>query len=243
MNRRLASHDRFSFVIPALNEEACLGACIQSIQAQPGAATEIVVVDNGCTDRTVVIAREMGCVVVREEQPGLSFARNRGALAAQGDIVCFIDADGVLSRGWLRHARQCFADPKIGAVSGLSVYTHANVLKLLGYNLYPVIVGAGALLSHGLFSRMIFTGNNLAIRRQLFWQLGGYEPVIGEGWWLSQRFWQQSVFRGRQCPGMLLWNSPRGFEYFGFINTLLYWSRATGTRASQTGYTYKSRAA
>ena len=95
---------RFSFIIPALNEEACIAACIQSIQALHETQLEIIVVDNGCTDRTVEIARQMGCMVISEKKSGLSLARNAGADAAQGDILCFIDADGVLANTWLRQA-------------------------------------------------------------------------------------------------------------------------------------------
>jgi cellulose synthase/poly-beta-1,6-N-acetylglucosamine synthase-like glycosyltransferase len=43
-----ASNLRFSFILPALNEEAYIGACIRSIQVQPERAHEIIVVDNGC---------------------------------------------------------------------------------------------------------------------------------------------------------------------------------------------------
>src|SRR3990172_6747381 len=146
---------RFSFVIPALNEEACIAACIQSIQAQREVQFEIIVVDNGSTDRTAEIAKQLGCTVVSEKKPGLSHARNRGADAAQGDILCFIDADGVLSNNWLRGAKRCFAKPNIGAVSGLSIYTHPSLLKRLWYNLYVVATSGGALLSSLLFSRMI----------------------------------------------------------------------------------------
>lgn len=231
----------FSFIIPALNEEECIGACIQSIQAQRGAVLEIIVVDNGCTDRTAEIARQLDCVVVSEENPGLSHARNAGADAAQGEILCFIDADGVLSSTWLDAARRCFAKPNTGAVSGLSIYTHPNLLKRLYYNLYTVATSGGAWLSSVLLSRMIFAGNNLAIRRELFLQIGGYEPVIGEGMWLSRRFWKLPGYKGRLCPGMVLWNSPRGFERLGFLRTILYWVRSTATRKSQAGYTYKTR--
>lgn len=232
---------RFSFVIPALNEEACVAACIRSIDAQHDGAVEIIVVDNGCTDRTAEIARQLGCRVVCEAKPGLSHARNRGAAVAQGEVVCFIDADGTLSGGWLSAARRCFARPEIGAVSGVSVYVHRNPLKLLWYNLYPLAVYAGVFLASRLLARMVFTGNNLAIRRELFQQIGGYEPIIGEGMWLSRRFWKQSQYRGVLCLRMILWNSPRGFEKLGFLSTCLYWAWASVTRRSQTGYTYKSR--
>ncbi len=233
--------ERFSFIIPALNEEACIAACIQSIQAQRYTLLEIIVVDNGSSDRTAEIASQMGCSVVREEKPGLSHARNRGAEVAQGDILCFIDADGVLSKGWLQAARHCFARANIGAVSGLSIYTHPSLLKRLYYNLYVLATNTGVLLSNALFSRMLFAGNNLAIRRELFLRIGGYEPVIGEGMWLSRRFWKLPSYKGMLCPGMLLWNSPRGFEQLGFLRTVTYWVGSSISRKSQTGYTYKSR--
>lgn len=232
---------RFSFIIPALNEEACIAACIQSIQAQGEARYEIIVVDNGSTDRTVEIANQMGCVVVTEQKPGLSHARNRGAEIAQGDIICFIDADCMLSKNWLQAAQRCFSKPGIGAVSGLSIYVHQQLLKLLWYNMYVIVTNVGVLFSSLLLSRMIFAGNNLAIRRELFLQIGGYEPVIGEGMWLSRRFWKLTDYKGILCPKMILWNSPRGFEHLGFLSTLAYWVHGTIFRVSQTGYTYKSR--
>jgi glycosyltransferase involved in cell wall biosynthesis len=237
----MSSDTLFSFVIPVLNEEACIAACIQSIKAQDEAQVEIIIVDNGCTDRTVEIARQLGCRVVNEEKPGLSNARNRGARAAQGEIVCFIDADGVLSGNWLAAARRGFANPRIGGVSGLSIYTHPNLMKQLLYNLYVVATSGGALLSSVLFSRMIFAGNNLAIRRDLFLRIGGYEPIIGEGMWLSRRFWKLPVYKGRLCLGMVLWNSPRGFEAMGFLRTVLYWVAGAISKKSQAGYSYKSR--
>lgn len=231
----------FSFIIPVLNEEAWIASCVQSIQAQGEGLFEIIVVDNGCTDRTVEIAELLGCVVVSETKLGLSHARNAGAKAAKGDILCFIDADGVLSKTWLQAAQRCFANEKIGGVSGLSIYVHPNPLKRLYYNLYVLATNCGAWLSNVLFFRMIFAGNNLAMRRDLFLQIGGYEPVIGEGMWLSRRFWKLKGYQGRFCPGMLLWNSPRGFEQLGFMRTVVYWVKSSLSRKSQTGYTYKSR--
>ena len=231
----------FSFVIPALNEEAFIEACIYSIQTQYEAPLEIIVVDNGSNDRTMEIAINMGCIIAKEEMRGLSHARNRGAEVARGEIVCFIDADCVLSRNWTFAARQCFSKNNVGAVSGLSVYTHSNLFKRIWYNSYVVVTNGGALLSKLLFSRMVFAGNNFAIRRELFLKIGGYEPVIGEGMWLSRRFWKLKNYTGGFCPRMLLWNSPRGFEYYGFLRTFYFWVYGSVTRASQNGYTYKSR--
>jgi glycosyltransferase involved in cell wall biosynthesis len=236
----VAPAPRFSFVVPALNEENCIANCIRSIQSQTEPPFEVIVVDNGSTDRTNEIARQLGCVVVFEEKLGLSHARNKGAEVAGGDIVCFIDADGVIASNWLRSAKQCFSDPRIGAVSGLSIYMHRSLVKRMWYNTYVLVSSGSALLSNFSFSRMIFGGNNLAIRREIFWQIGGYEPIVAEGLWLSRRFWSLSSYRGKLCFGMLMWNSPRRFEHRGFLRTMLYWMRAALFRLSQEGYTYKS---
>jgi glycosyltransferase involved in cell wall biosynthesis len=232
---------RFSFIIPAYNEELCIAACIRSMQVQAEMPYEIIVVDNGCTDRTAEIANQMGCIVVGEEKQGISHARNKGAEIATGDILCFIDADGVLSRNWMLAANACFLKANMGAVSGLSVYTHPNILKAILYNQYVIVTNASALISRLLFSRMIFAGNNFAIRKELFHKIGGYEDVIAEGMWLSRRFWKLNDFTGTFSPKMLLWNSPRGFEHFGFLKTLSYWVRGAILRVSQKNYTYKSR--
>jgi glycosyltransferase involved in cell wall biosynthesis len=211
------------------------------MQVQHEMPDEIIVVDNGCTDRTAEIAHQMGCIVVAEEKQGLSHARNKGAQIATGDILCFIDADGVLSRNWTSAANSCFSRSHLGAVSGLSVYTHPNFLKAVLYNQYVIMTNIGALMSKLFFSRMIFAGNNFAIRKELFHRIGGYEDVIGEGMWLSRRFWHLKGFTGAFCPRMLLWNSPRGFEHFGFLKTLSYWVWGSISRVSQRNYTYKSR--
>lgn len=231
---------RFSFIVPALDEESYIANCIRSIQSQTEPPFEVIVVDNGSADRTVEIARRLGCTMTFEEKLGLSHARNRGAAVAGGDILCFVDADGLIAPNWLRSAKRCFADPRIGAVSGLSIYTHHRLLKRIWYNTYVLLTGGGALLSNLLFSRMIFAGNNLAIRREVFWQIGGYEPVIAEGLSLSRCFWKLSSYKGKLCFGMLLWNSPRRFERRGFLRTMSYWLRGAVFGTSQEGYSYKS---
>jgi glycosyltransferase involved in cell wall biosynthesis len=238
----------FSFIIPTLNEETYLPNCVRSILSQAEAGIEIIVADNGSHDQTVPIALDMGCRVVSEPQNGLSFARNAGARAASGELLCFIDADCTLATGWLRAARACFARQEAGYASGPSIYVHPNPLKFALYNLYMLAVSGGGLVS-SLVNRPIFAGNNFAIRRELFQQAGGYEDVIGEGLWLSRRLLAMARsnltgrphHRGVFCPGMMLWNSPRGFETLGFFRTVHYWITSSAARKSQRGYTYKTR--
>src|SRR4030043_1595511 len=88
--------NKFSFIIPAFNEEKLIGECVESIKNQTEKADEIIVVDNNSLDLTSKIAKRLGCRVVKEEKQGISEARNRGAYLASGDVLCFVDADGVV---------------------------------------------------------------------------------------------------------------------------------------------------
>jgi glycosyltransferase involved in cell wall biosynthesis len=83
---------RVSVIIPALNEEDSISLVIRDIPAH--LVTEIIVVDNGSTDRTAEMARNAGARVVRENHRGYGAACLRGiASANKPDIIVFIDGD------------------------------------------------------------------------------------------------------------------------------------------------------
>jgi len=85
-----------SAVIPCLNEEQTLGACIQKAFLgfmELGVQGEVVVADNGSTDRSVEIALNMGARVIHERRKGYGAALLRGITEARGDIIVMADAD------------------------------------------------------------------------------------------------------------------------------------------------------
>jgi GT2 family glycosyltransferase len=90
---------RISLVIPAFNEEQLLGESLRQVRAamtafaRRGWETELIVCDNNSTDRTAEVARAAGANVVFEPINQIGRARNRGAEAATGDWLIFIDAD------------------------------------------------------------------------------------------------------------------------------------------------------
>lgn len=83
-----------SVIIPCLNEEDAIGPLVAEILAV--GVDEIVVVDNGSTDRTAICAREAGARVVSEPIPGYGRACAAGVAAVRSDCdtVCFLDGDG-----------------------------------------------------------------------------------------------------------------------------------------------------
>ena len=85
-----------SIVIPAYNEEALLAATLNAVRASAdaiGVPYEVIVVDDGSTDRTAEIARAHGARVVAVHLRQIGAARNAGAKVAAGDLLVFVDAD------------------------------------------------------------------------------------------------------------------------------------------------------
>ncbi len=83
---------KISVIIPVLNEEGAIANVINDIPKS--LVQEIIVVDNGCTDRTAEIARKHGAKVVREPQRGYGNACLAGIAAVQtADVVVFLDGD------------------------------------------------------------------------------------------------------------------------------------------------------
>ena len=101
-----------SVIVPARNEEAALGACLQSLASQSGVAHEIIVVDDASTDRTREIAGSFAGVRVIEAdalRPGWTGKCNAvacGARVARGEWLLFTDADTVHLPGSLAASLQ-----------------------------------------------------------------------------------------------------------------------------------------
>lgn len=90
---------KFSIVIPAYNAERTIQRCIDSVLNQTSLDYEIIVVNDGSTDKTAEILAEIkasNLYVLQQENMGVSTARNAGIGRANGEFVCFLDADDEL---------------------------------------------------------------------------------------------------------------------------------------------------
>ncbi len=116
------SHPRYSIIVPAYQAEETIGPCVRALHEQtvPRDRYEIIVVDDGSTDRTADVAREAGADrVLTIPHGGPSAARNAGVEAAQGEIVLFTDADCEPWPDWVERMTAPFADPKVMGAKGV----------------------------------------------------------------------------------------------------------------------------
>lgn len=107
-------------VITTYNHAAFVGEAIRSVLSQSIPADEIIVVDDGSTDRPESVASRYPQVrLIRQENQGLSAARNTGLRTAVSDKIIFLDADDRLCRSAIEAGLECFlAHPDAGLVYG-----------------------------------------------------------------------------------------------------------------------------
>jgi glycosyltransferase involved in cell wall biosynthesis len=98
-----------SCIVPVFNGERYLGEALHSVLAQTYKSVEIIVVDDGSTDRTPQILENFGKQIrsLRQDNGGPAAARNSGVGIAQGDLIAFLDADDLWHPEKLRRQMQC----------------------------------------------------------------------------------------------------------------------------------------
>ena len=92
-----------SVIIPAYNEEGDIELCLKSLKNQSRKKIEVIVVDDGSTDRTVEIVKEHKVKLLKQNHGGPGAARNRGAKQAKGEILIFIDADMHFPKDYIKN--------------------------------------------------------------------------------------------------------------------------------------------
>ena len=129
------SAPRFSVIIPAYNAEAFIARAIDSVLAQTWPAHEILVIDDGSGDGTADIVAKYGDRVrcLRQDNAGVSAARNAGARAASGDWLAFLDADDWYYPDRLRwHAEWIAKDGRLDFLTGDYDYRRPDDTRISG---------------------------------------------------------------------------------------------------------------
>ncbi len=204
---------KISVVIPALNEEKYIERTLKAIVEQ--SPYEIVVVDNGSTDKTAEIASKYARVV-RENRRGVAIARDTGWRHARGEVIAFTDADTVVADNWIEEIEKTLSNKAI-AVYGPVYLLDGNILEKFlakyGFTLF-------LLINHYLIAPH-FSGQNFAVKRRALEKIGGFNTKLktAEDVDLSRRLHKK--FKGRIIfnKNLKVFTSARRLKagYFKFL--------------------------
>jgi glycosyltransferase involved in cell wall biosynthesis len=164
---------RLSVVIPTMNEETLLPNLFASIKMQTRQPDEIIIADAGSTDKTKEIAEKFGAKIVQGGLPGPG--RNAGAAAAEGEILCFLDADVVLlDDHFFEKALAEFEERHLDiATADLTlVETDKNFADEFGHIAYNKYVR----LLKDVHPHTI--GGFMLVRRELHEKINGFDPTV-----------------------------------------------------------------
>ncbi len=109
-------------MVPAYNEEKVIANCVKSILASDYRNIEVILVDDGSTDNTYVVMKQYHApprvVALTKPNGGKASALNLGYQHAHGEILMFVDADGIFTRSTIHEMLALFTTEKVGAVCG-----------------------------------------------------------------------------------------------------------------------------
>jgi len=191
----LASAPLFSVVISTRDRAPQLVGCLKKLASQHYPDFEVVVVDNApSTDevQAVTKAAPLDCRYVREDRPGLSWARNAGLRAARGDLIAFLDDDEAVDVYWLAELLRAFrSGDDIGCVSGMilpaALDTQAQEWfeqfggHSKGRGFTPAVFAARLGQSPVYPLPPFGAGGNMAFRREALSAIGGFDVALGAG--------------------------------------------------------------
>jgi len=164
---------RVSIVIPACNAERTIAECLQASLQQTHPDCEIIVVDDGSTDRTRQIVEQFtGVAVIHQANRGPAAARNTGAARATGDVLAFTDSDCIPRPDWIERLLEDFQEGVVG-VGG--TYANAEPKSLLARMLHEEIQAR-----HDRCGEYVdFLGSfNVAYKREAFEAVGGFDETF-----------------------------------------------------------------
>ncbi|MGI9264340.1 MAG: glycosyltransferase [Gammaproteobacteria bacterium] len=181
-----------SVIVCTRDRPKSLRGCLESLSLVRHPEMEVIVVDNASeTDETRKVVAQTGFRYVRENRPGLDWARNRGWCEARHPLVAYIDDDASADECWLEGLCRGFRDPEIAATTGLVLPAELETKAQHLFESY----GSG--MSKGMSARQfrsdemasvefirsqdVGVGTNMAFRRSVLQNLGGFDTALDVG--------------------------------------------------------------
>jgi glycosyltransferase involved in cell wall biosynthesis len=205
----------FSIIIPAHNEENYIRQTLHSIKNQSYQNYEVIVVTNGCTDKTEELVKKRLGIKMRMlslPKPNVSVARNAGALNSQGKILLFLDADTLLENDSLQKIKEEFTE--VYSIATAKVLPDENIMK------YKMLMG---LKNFGTKTNIYKGfGGILICHKNNFHDVKGYDPeiVVKEHWGLRERLEKLGKYKRLNTS---VTTSMRRYKKWGLIKAGMFW--------------------
>jgi glycosyltransferase involved in cell wall biosynthesis len=172
---------KVSVVIPAFNAEVTIAETLRSVRAQTHGDLEIIVVDDGSTDRTrdlieEQVAEDPRIRLISQRNSGVAAARNAGAAESTGEFFAPLDADDIWYPRKIERQVEQFAagDADLGLVYTWSAIIDAES-KVVEQRM-PAI--AGWVLPQMALRNFIGNASSPLVRMSAFYKAGGYDPSL-----------------------------------------------------------------
>jgi GT2 family glycosyltransferase len=184
-NSMSSSEFDISLLICTRNRADQLAQTLKRVSAiQSQLKWELVVVDNGSTDRTSAVLGEFAATfdqpvqMINQQGRGVAVAKNAGWRATRSGIVACIDDDCYPEEDHLDAVFECFSkDPKLGFVGGrILLYDPMDLRLTIQESLEPLFFPPGSFIRAG-----VIIGANVAYRRAAVSAVGGFDPWFGAG--------------------------------------------------------------
>lgn len=164
-----------SIIIPCYNEEKDIKEGIESLKKQSYKKFEIIIIDDGCTDKTVEIIRKYkGIKILKQNHKGYGAGVNLGAKKAKGDILILVDADMTFDKDYLKNLIKPILEDKTGEIIGTNHETEiVNNIENIWSRCW------GRMRVQNKITKAKKSRIFRAIRKDKFLELGGFDPKYG----------------------------------------------------------------
>jgi GT2 family glycosyltransferase len=202
------SWPKISVVVCTHNGSQTLAECLREVLRVDYPNYELIVVDDGSTDNSKVIASQFACRLISTRNAGLSSARNTGLAAATGEIVAYLDDDAYPDPHWLKYLAEAFNSTSHCGIGG------PNLVPPEDPAVAQCVGNAPGGPIHVLLTDTVaehIPGCNMAFRKSSLTKIGGFDPLFHTAgddvdlcWRLQEMGWTIGF-----SPAAVVWHHRR----------------------------------
>ncbi|WP_379545343.1 glycosyltransferase family 2 protein [Qipengyuania sp. DSG2-2] len=197
---------RFSIVIPVFNAADTICQTVRSVLAQSFQHWELILVDDGSTDRSLHVMRELAgqdsrIRLISQTNAGVSAARNLGAEMARGELLAFLDSDDCWESDKLAIHDMCHqADPAIAASYAMIAFCTVSSSSELKPRVYSSVPSGCLSVAQLVGENPVCSTSNLVVNREAFTAAGGFRRGMQHA--EDQEFLARFAAKGGRIQGI-----------------------------------------